>query len=95
MEKLIYNIFNKIFMNEVENELLEYIGAEKDKIIFDVGCYRGNFTKNIIKLESKKNIQSNFFLFVVKKPPSPQAFKFFKGCVEKQPISPIEPAGLL
>jgi len=63
MEKLIYNIFNKIFMNEVENELLEYIDKEKNKIIFDVGCFRGNFTKNIIKLESKKNIQSNFFLF--------------------------------
>ena len=63
MEKLIYNIFNKIFMNEVENELLGHIGEEKNKIIFDVGCFRGNFTKNIIKLESKKKIQSNFFLF--------------------------------
>jgi len=63
MEKLIYNIFNKIFMNVVEKELLNYIGDEKDKIIFDVGCFRGNFTKNIIKHESKKNIKSNFFLF--------------------------------
>ena len=63
MEKLIYNIFNKIFMYEVEKELLNYIGEEKNKIIFDVGCFRGNFTRNIIKHESKKGIQSNFFLF--------------------------------
>ena len=49
MEKLIYSIFNKIFMNEVESELLEYFGDEKNKVIFDVGCFRGNFTKNIIK----------------------------------------------
>ena len=46
MEKLIYNIFNKIFMNDVEKELLNYIEEEKDKVIFDVGCFRGNFTRN-------------------------------------------------
>ena len=82
MEKLIYNIFNKIFMNEVENELLEYIGAEKDKIIFDVGCYRGNFTKNIIKLESKKNIQSNFFLF----DPNPNAKDYLNSLLNEKNI---------
>ena len=30
MEKLIYNIFNKIFMNEVEPELLNYTGEDKN-----------------------------------------------------------------
>ena len=64
MEKLIYNIFNKIFMNEVESELLDYIREEENKVIFDVGCFRGNFTKNIIKHESKNAIKSNFFLFI-------------------------------
>ena len=63
MEKLIYNIFNKIFMNEVEEDLLKYFVEERNKIIFDVGCFRGNFTRNIIKHESKKGIQSVFFLF--------------------------------
>ena len=43
-------------MNEVEQELLNYTGEDKNKIIFDVGCFRGNFTKNIIKQESKKNL---------------------------------------
>ena len=50
-------------MNEVEKELLNYFGEEKNKIIFDVGCFRGNFTRNIIKYESKKGIRSDFFLF--------------------------------
>jgi len=63
MEKLIYNIFNKIFMNEVEKELLNYFQEGENKTIFDVGCFRGNFTRNIIKHESKKGIRSNFFLF--------------------------------
>ena len=61
MEKLIYNIFNKIFMNEVESELLDYISEEENKVIFDVGCFRGNFTKNIIKQESKKKPKIKFF----------------------------------
>ena len=72
MQKLIYNIFNKIFMNEVERELLNYIGEEKNKIIFDVGCFRGNFTRNIIKHESKKGIKSNFFLF----DPNPKIYDY-------------------
>ena len=65
MEKLIYNIFNKIFMNEVESELLEYISGEENKIIFDVGCFRGNFTKNIIKQESKK-IKNQIFFYLIR-----------------------------
>ena len=49
-------------MNEIEKEILKYSGNE-DKIIFDVGCFRGNFTKNIIKNENKREINSVFFLF--------------------------------
>ena len=64
MEKLIYNIFNKIFMNDVEKELLNYIEEEKDKVIFDVGCFRGNFTRNIIKHESKKILNQIFFYLI-------------------------------
>ena len=39
MQKLIYLIANKIFMNEVEGELLK-LSKKKNKIIFDVGCFR-------------------------------------------------------
>ena len=64
MQKIVYYLLNKFFMNEVEVELLNYLkNKEKDKIIFDVGCFRGYFTENIIKCESKKGIKSNIFLF--------------------------------
>ena len=49
-------------MNEVESEILNYLNKE-NKIIFDVGCFRGNFTKNIIKNENKHGLKSRFFLF--------------------------------
>ena len=58
MQKIVYYLLNKFFMNEVEVELLNYLkNKEKDKIIFDVGCFRGYFTENIIKCESKKGIK--------------------------------------
>ena len=62
MQSSIYYLLNKFFMNEIEKEILKYSGNE-DKIIFDVGCFRGNFTKNIIKNENKREINSVFFLF--------------------------------
>ena len=62
MQSSIYYLLNKFFMNEIEKEILKYSGNE-DKIIFDVGCFRGNFTKNIIKNENKREINSAFFLF--------------------------------
>ena len=49
-------------MNEVEGELLDLFDFKK-KVIFDVGCNRGNFTKNIINLEKKNKEQSKFYLF--------------------------------
>ena len=64
MQKIVYHLINKFFMNKVDVELLNYLkNKEKDKIIFDVGCFRGSFTESIIKYESKKGIKSNIFLF--------------------------------
>ena len=54
MQKIIYKMMNKVFMNEVESELLDLIDV-KEKVIFDVGCFRGNFTKNLIEHEERKN----------------------------------------
>jgi hypothetical protein len=59
MQRLIYTIGNKIFMNEVENELLQLL--KKNKIIFDVGCYRGFFTKKILKKEPLS--KNKYYLF--------------------------------
>ena len=51
MQALVYNLLNKFFMNQIENEILKHLNKE-NKIIFDVGCFRGNFTTNIIKHEN-------------------------------------------
>jgi len=62
MQALIYNLYNKFFMNQIENEILKHLNKE-NKIIFDVGCFRGNFTTNIIKHENEKSKNTTFFLF--------------------------------
>lgn len=68
-------------MNEVEGELLSLI-KNKDKVIFDVGCNQGNFTKNLIKLDKKKN-NTKYFLF----DPNPNMQKFLKNLLEKDNIN--------
>ena len=73
MQDTIYYLLNKFFMNEVESEILKYI-KKKDKIVFDIGCFRGNFTKNFIKNEQKLGIKSNFFLF----DPNPNVENYLK-----------------
>ena len=49
-------------MNEVEKKILKYLD-KKNNNIFDVGCFRGNFTNNLLKHENKLGLRSNFFLF--------------------------------
>ena len=72
-------------MNEVESELLKILGDEK-KIIFDIGCYRGNFTKNIIKHEIKKNITSSYYLF----DPNPNVKEYLKNLLKSDKIKYYE-----
>jgi FkbM family methyltransferase len=68
-------------MNEVEDEILKYT-KKKDKIIFDIGCYRGNFTKNFIKNEKKIGIESNFFLF----DPNPSTEDYLRFVLQNKKI---------
>tara|TARA_B100000686_G_scaffold346570_1_gene433530 strand:+ start:321 stop:1031 length:711 start_codon:yes stop_codon:yes gene_type:complete len=68
-------------MNEVENDILKYF-RKRDKIIFDIGCFRGNFTKNFIKNESKLGIKSIFFLF----DPNPTVKDYLKPILENEKI---------
>jgi len=72
MQKLIYQIANKFFMNEVELDLIES-SKTKNKVIFDVGCYRGFFTKNILSKELKNN-KNKYYLF----DPNPNVKKYIK-----------------
>ena len=64
MKKLIYYILNYTF-HKLENKIINILKNEKKLIIFDVGCFRGVFTKNILKLIGKKKFK--FFLFDINK----------------------------
>jgi FkbM family methyltransferase len=60
MKKLIYYILNLTF-HRYESEILKLLKNEKKLVIFDVGCYRGVFTKKI--LHSVKKRKFKFYLF--------------------------------
>ena len=49
-------------MNEIENEIIKFLRRE-NKIIFDIGCFKGNFTSNFIKREDKLGYKSTFYMF--------------------------------
>ncbi len=66
MQSIIYYLLNKIFMNEVEDEILEY-SKKEDKIVFDIGCFHGGFTKNFIKNEKKLNISIWLLIILILK----------------------------
>tara|TARA_Y100000590_G_C15449962_1_gene912306 strand:+ start:523 stop:894 length:372 start_codon:yes stop_codon:yes gene_type:complete len=67
MESFIYYILDKFFENDNTNLLFNKQKQKNSAVIFDIGCYKGNFTINLInhfkknKLNSYKNY--NYFLF--------------------------------
>ena len=65
MKKLIYYILNYLFLHSLEPKIMEILKAEKKLVIFDVGCFRGFFTKNILRLIGEKKFK--FFLFDINK----------------------------
>jgi hypothetical protein len=79
MQKIIYKVVNKLFMNEPAAELLNLLNI-KEKIIFDVGCFRGNFTENLMKHEEKNNNNSNYYLFDA----NPNVQAYLKKILEKK-----------
>jgi len=85
MQKIIYKLINKIFMNEVENDLIKLIKS-KEKVIFDVGCYRGNFTENILKIEKNENENYKFYLF----DPNPNVKEYLKELLVNENIKYFE-----
>ena len=64
MKKLIYYIMSLI-EHGLEDDILKVLKKEKKLTVFDVGCYRGVFTKKILKFVGKKKIK--FYLFDVNK----------------------------
>ena len=78
MQKFIYEIVNKILMNEVEGDLLKFIKTKK-RVFFDIGCYRGNFTLNLIKFNNK-NTKSKYYLF----DPNPKSKEYCKQILKNK-----------
>tara|TARA_B100000408_G_C10256279_1_gene205684 strand:+ start:101 stop:844 length:744 start_codon:yes stop_codon:yes gene_type:complete len=81
MQRLIYYLLNKLSSDEVESDIIEYL-KKKDKIVFDVGCFRGTFTENFIKNEQKLGIKSNFFLF----DPNPNVKSYIKQLLQNEKV---------
>ena len=62
MHKIIYKILDKYFQNDFSNDLTAYLKeSEEPLIVFDVGCYVGNFSRKIKKKLVNKKIE--FYLF--------------------------------
>ncbi len=64
MKKLIYYILNYTF-HHFEAKIIKILKNEKNLVVFDIGCFRGLFTKNILKLINRKKIK--FYLFDINK----------------------------
>lgn len=62
MQRIIYYLLHKLSMNAIESNIFKYLSS-KEKNVFDIGCFRGYFTKNLIKSENRPEIKSNFYLF--------------------------------
>ena len=60
---IIYNFVDKFLMNDFTDPIVKILNKDKKKenfIIFDIGCFRGNFS---INLKKKIAIDSDFYLF--------------------------------
>ena len=64
MKAILYYILNLTFP-KLEKEIIKIIKNEKKLIVFDIGCYRGVFTKTILKSIKKKKYK--FYLFDINK----------------------------
>tara|TARA_B100000745_G_scaffold1203_1_gene993 strand:- start:872 stop:1630 length:759 start_codon:yes stop_codon:yes gene_type:complete len=63
--KLLYYIFNYILTHSFEREISKILKNQKKLVIFDVGCYRGVFTKTMLNLVEKRKYK--FYLFDINK----------------------------
>ena len=57
----LYLLVDKFFMNSFNKEIFKYLKIVQPIIIFDIGSYKGNFSRNLNK---KLNLpKNNFYLF--------------------------------
>ena len=65
MKKLIYYIYDKLLFAQLENKIVNLLKKEKKLVIFDVGCFKGVFSRRILHLIKKRKFK--FYLFDVNK----------------------------
>lgn len=81
MEKFIYNIWVKLWMNDIESKLLDLVTGN-DKVIFDIGAFRGVFTENLINHEKKNGNSSKYYLF----DPNPNAKIYLEEILKNENV---------
>jgi len=81
MEKIIYYLLNRFVMTNVEKEILSHM-KNKNQVIFDIGCYKGYFTKGIIGNDKKNLKNKKFYLF----DGNPNSKKFLKDLLNNKNI---------
>ena len=64
-DKLFYYLANYTLQNSFEKKIIKLIKNKRKLVVFDVGCYRGVFTKTISNLIGKKS--HKFYLFDINK----------------------------
>ena len=68
-------------MNEIEDVIIKLLRKE-DKIVFDIGCFKGNFTSNFIKNDYKLGYKSTFYMF----DPNPRVKDYLKYMLQNNQI---------
>ena len=71
---ILYNFIDKFLMNDFNSEIKNRLN-HKNPIIFDVGCFNGNFSRKLIKDLKLKKV--NFYLFDANPTLKIKEFKYF------------------
>ncbi len=79
-DKLFYYLANYTLQNSFEKEVINLVKNKSKLVIFDVGCYRGIFTKTILDLIRNKKYK--FYLFDINK----KVKKYIKNLVRLKNI---------
>ena len=59
MQYIIYHLLNKFFMNPIEEEIIKHM-KNTNLTVFDIGCFRGTFTKKLNKYNQPFNRRFSF-----------------------------------
>jgi len=68
-------------MNPVEEEIIKYLD-HKRKTIFDIGCFRGTFTKKLLACKKNQQINFDFFLF----DPNPNVKNYIQNLTKNEKV---------